>query len=97
MYDRDSQEYRDVPTFLLNKLDAYGREGMALGHFLTAIVENDLNAAFAHADGENRPHIGALTKYVYNQLPGICWGSRERVARYRKEIEAARRAARSVV
>jgi hypothetical protein len=97
MYDRSSSEYRQIPTHLLNKLDAYATAGVSLGHFLTAIVENDLNKAFAHADGDNIHHIAALTKYVYNQLPNDCWGSASIVTAHRNRIADKVRAAKSVV
>ena len=84
MFDRSGSDYKDVPPHLLDALDAFGREARPVGDFLTAVLENDLCKTFAHADTENRPHIGALIKYVYNQLPGECWGSKEKVVAWER-------------
>ncbi len=60
-------------------LDAYAREGQAVGDFLTAVLENNLMQAFGKADAENYRDLGEICGYVYNELPSACHGSPEQV------------------
>jgi len=48
-----------------------------VGHFLTAVLSNDLREALARADDENIRTILQIVSYCHNQIPGVCWGSPE--------------------
>lgn len=47
------------------------------GHFLMAVLSNDLREAFARADDLNRPVLFQIMGYCNNEIPGNCWGSPE--------------------
>lgn len=52
------------------------------GHFLSAVLENDLKEAVARGDGgalDNLPHIVA---HLYNDAPAACWGSPANVSKW---------------
>jgi hypothetical protein len=58
----------------INRYVLYHRE---VGHFLTAVLENNLREALARADDENIKTIFQIVSYCHNQIPGNCWGSVE--------------------
>ena len=58
-------------------LDLYMSHGIPPGHFLTAVICNDLMSAVSHADYWNKTRIHVYVKYLYNEAPGNCWGSPE--------------------
>jgi hypothetical protein len=58
-------------------LDLYVSHGVPPGHFLTAVICNDLLSACNHADHMNITRIPEYVKYLFNEVPGNCWGSTE--------------------
>ena len=63
-------------------IDAWVHDGRPMGHFLTAVLSNDLREAIGRGDDaaiDNLPHIVA---YLYNDCPSMCWGSTERVDKW---------------
>jgi hypothetical protein len=52
------------------------------GHFLTALLSNDLTGTFNRADGTNEPLIREWVRWVYNEMPSDMVGSREKVEAY---------------
>jgi len=46
------------------------------------VLENDLFGAFHKADDVNRYRLYEICKYIWNELPGICWGSKEAVKKW---------------
>lgn len=48
------------------------------GHFLQAVLSNDLHEACARADWENRHKLFDLVSWLHNEAPSTCWGSPER-------------------
>ena len=69
---------------MIASLDKYARTGGRhyLGHFLTAIVENDLMKACSNADSDNKRNLPAFAGYLYNQMPIGSHGSPEAVKRF---------------
>jgi hypothetical protein len=55
-----------------------------MGHFLTAVVENNLSEAFCRADSRNTAHMKEWIELLYNYAPRSCWGSKEKVAEWLK-------------
>lgn len=74
----------NVPELVKHSLDLYVNNRIPAGHFLTAVLENDLAGAFAYADRVNKYFMGDIVAYIYNELPIACWGSREKVANWLK-------------
>jgi len=52
------------------------------GNFITAVLTNNLSEAFACADNENCKTMFQIASYCHNQIPGVCWGSPEKVKRW---------------
>ena len=75
-------------------IDAYAETGRPVGHFLTAVLSNDLAQAIGRADDDNIRNIREIVSYVYMEIPGECWGSPKRVkvwyAKKQKEREAVK-------
>ena len=49
------------------------------GHFLMAVLKNDLREAINRADPENRKWLAQIVCYCHNEIPSCCWGSPEKV------------------
>ena len=60
-------------------LDRYVKEKIPTGDFLQAVLENNLLMSYSRADLENKRDLYEIIRYVYNELPGDCWGSPEKV------------------
>lgn len=67
---------------IMASLDRYAAHGTPTGGFLRAVLENDLRESFARADQFNRRNLFDIVRYCWNELPGDCWGSPERVAKW---------------
>ena len=64
---------------MIEKLGEYAQHHVSLGHFLTAVLENNLSEAVGHADDDNLRNLPAFVGYLYNEMPSPCWGSPEKV------------------
>lgn len=64
-----------IPEHCRDGLDAYLGEGRPVGHFLTAVLSNDLAAAAGRADDENRPRLADYVRFLYSYAPAGSWGS----------------------
>ena len=71
-----------IPDRMMGGIERYIEDGLPPGGFLTAILENDLEAAVSRADEENLRNIPAYVGYLYNHAPAGCWGSKEAVAKW---------------
>lgn len=63
-----------------NSGDAFQRfieEGIPTGHFLEALLSNDLAQACARADDMNQYLIFQYVRFMWNELPSSAWGSPE--------------------
>ena len=69
----------DIPENLKVSLDRYANSHIQVGSFLTAVLCNDLAEAFAKADPASILALHDILGYCYNELPGDCWGSPEKV------------------
>jgi hypothetical protein len=71
-------EYETLPLY--EHLVRYRDEGHPVGDFLTALLSNDLVAACGHADDTNLWLLPIYVAFLYNEMPGTAWLSREAVA-----------------
>ena len=71
-----------VPPRMMGGLRRYIEHGVPAGSFLMAVVENDLKNAVGRADEENLTNLPAYVYFLYNEAPGGCWGSQEKVERW---------------
>ena len=84
MYDRNTGPEVDMlypmaPVLILNEIDDYARNHNPKGHFLTAVLENNLFGAVAHADPESTAGLRDIILYICREIPGSCHGSKEKV------------------
>jgi hypothetical protein len=49
------------------------------GEFLRAVLSNKLKEAIFSADDDNILVLPEIVRYCYNEIPGLCWGSPEKV------------------
>lgn len=69
-----------VPEHTLRALDGYIQEHRPIGHFLTAVLSNDLRDAVGYADPDNEAALCDIVRYLHNCAPSICLGSLDSVA-----------------
>lgn len=70
----------EIPAHMVESLEGWVRHAHKPGDFLTNVLCNDLAGAAAHADHTNRWLLTAYVGWLYNEAPGTCWGSPEKVA-----------------
>lgn len=76
-------------------LAAYARDGVPTGCFLRSVLEHlDVFEVFGHADEENARDMLKILRYIWNEIPGDCHGSRERVRAWLDKHADARNARR---
>jgi hypothetical protein len=68
----------DIPEVTMGALHRYLDYGVPASHFLAAVLTNDLFGAFQRADEANIKAMYDLVKYIYNELPALCNGTRDR-------------------
>lgn len=73
------RDYKDIEPRHLQALERWIRHGINPGHFLTAVLENDLKGAFAYGDLGSLQVLWAICIWLYNRAPQLCWGSSEKV------------------
>ncbi len=82
-----------IPDHMLDGLREYVDHGIPQGHFLTAVITNDLKEACARADRTNLRIIPAYVAWLYNEADARCWGSREKMDAWIDAKREARKAA----
>lgn len=68
---------RAVPC--LDSLRWYIERGAPVGHFLHALLANNLVECVHHADGTNKRAIPEIVTWLFNYAPRECWGSEDKV------------------
>lgn len=71
----------------INAIERYVNFHEPMGHFLMAVVENNLSEAFCRADSRNTQHMKEWIELLYNYAPSTCWGSKEKVDAWLKEAK----------
>jgi len=73
------QDYGQIRQNIVEGINRHALLHQQVGHFLTAVLSNNLREAFARADNENQKTMHQIVSYCHNQIPGVCWGSPEKV------------------
>lgn len=82
-----SEEYYSaLPARMLPALRGYVLNGRETGAFLTAVITNNLHAAFAQADPENLACLSVWTRFFHQWTPDDCWGSTSKMASWMQEL-----------
>ena len=68
-----------IPENIRDGMVAYIEDGVVPGSFLSAVLENNLCKSFLTADYANKPRLLDIVTYLYNYVPSLCWGSKEKV------------------
>lgn len=84
-YYEDKARECFVPEHDIPGLVRYIVDGVPMGSFLTAVMENDLMEAFGRADEENTLSMHKLMGFIYNHAPIGCHGSPEKVTKWINE------------
>ena len=71
----------------LHAIHQYVDHKVPTGGFLEAVLSNDLAGAVGKADLENGRALAEIVKYVYNEIPADCWGSRDAYVSWLKPKE----------
>jgi hypothetical protein len=79
-----------IPRHTKDALDRYVQHGIPTGGFLYAVLTNNLKESFWRADAENLAAIFDIVSYIYNEIPGACQGSPEKVATWIRTHQEAR-------
>ncbi len=66
-----------IPPRMWDGIVRYVMHGCSPGHFLTAVVTNDLKSAVMRADDENKLLLWDYVSFFYNHTPTSCWGSQQ--------------------
>jgi hypothetical protein len=64
-----------LPEYMREGMQQWIERGFATGHFLCAVLRNDLRGAIERADEENVRRLKDYVVYLYNYAPTGCWGS----------------------
>lgn len=80
----------NIRADIKESLDAYAETGRPTGGFLEAVLRNSLFDAVGRADRENIQNLQQICGYIYNELPGSCWGSYEKVRDWKEKKRAER-------
>ena len=67
-----------IPETMIGGLRRYIEHGIPPGHFLTAVLCNDLEEACGRADDDNITRLGDYIKFLNCHAPNQCWGSKEK-------------------
>ena len=79
-----------VPEPLRDGIALYLAHGYQPGHFLTAVLENNLSQAVARGDDSSLAGLPAVVRFLYNNAPSNAWGSPARVDSWISEHRIAR-------
>ena len=71
--------YRLIPARTMYTMVKWITVGQPTGDFLYAVLTNDLKEAYGRADDDNLASMYHIVHWLYNNAPGGCWGSVERV------------------
>jgi len=72
--------YERLPAGLQGGMRRYIENGIPPGHFLLAVLNNDLREACSRADDINRHLLWEIVGWLWNEAPAPCWGSPEKVS-----------------
>ncbi len=76
--------YSKLPSHIQDGVERYIEHGVPPGDFLTAVICNDLRESFGRADEVNIARMFDIVGFFYNEAPGGCWGSLEKMKRWVK-------------
>ncbi len=82
-----------IPERMRGGLARYLMHGIAPGHFLMAVLTNDLKGAVSRGDDENQRLLPEYVTFLYNRTPSGASGSVEKVRDWLRSGGMAKEAA----
>lgn len=82
--------YNLLPKHIRGGVQRYIEGGVKPGHFLQAVICNDLKESFIKADDTNIARMFDIVCFFYNEAPYDCWGSKEKMLQWMKSKEDER-------
>lgn len=67
--------YEKLPESLRDGMKRYVEDGLLPGHFLTAVLENNLFSAVMRADANNLKELPSIVKWIHWKIPSSSHGS----------------------
>lgn len=83
-------DYSNIPESTIAAIRKHADHGYEVGHFVTAVLENDLKEAVNRADDFNIRVLPDIVRYCYWEIPSPCWGSPKKVAAWKELKEKER-------
>jgi hypothetical protein len=77
-------DYPPAPQGVIDGIRRFADHRIPPGSFVTEVLNNNLKEAFMHADEQSIAGMFAIVSYCYNEIPGVCWGSPEKVEAWLK-------------
>jgi hypothetical protein len=82
---RKAFEKYQLPDYMWDGFWNYFKHRIEPGSFLTAMLSNDdVVTVVSRADTNNQHKLVEWVKFLYNDVPANCWGSKEKVAAWLK-------------
>jgi len=72
-------DYSLLPEHLRGNVKRYIEDGAIPDDFLTAVISNNLFEAFKNASTREEEALFDIVRFFYNETPGNCWGSSEKM------------------
>ena len=83
-----SVDYSKVPVpYMKDAVRRYIESRIPPGHFLTAVITNDLSGAVQYGDEENLTNLVAWVRFFYNEVPGAAWGDHDKFMEWINDVE----------
>ena len=71
------KKYPTIPQVTIETIVNYVEKGWDVGHFITAVLENNLFNAVSYADNFNLSALKEIVMFCFWEIPGNVWGSTE--------------------
>jgi hypothetical protein len=71
--------YNMITEYCRPGMKRYIEQGIPVGDFLTAVLENNFVNAVARADPENITRLRDYMYFLINEVPSPAWGSKKKV------------------
>ena len=82
----DEMKAYSIPPTTAEGLIRYIEKGVPCGHFLDAVIRNNLYGAVSHADLRNRAALAGIVQWLTNHAPCGCWGHDAAPANWRNVL-----------
>ena len=84
--NREALAESGIPDYMQHHVAAYMETGRPVGDFLSAVINNDLNRAVAHADANNIRALPEYVRFFFNHCPVGSWGHENATSEWREKI-----------